>query len=115
VPPGYSAIEESFTAAIRQMKPRELRGLISQYPVGRYRIDFALPTIKFGIELDGFHSHSSTEDIASDRYRERQLMRAGWTIIRFGGLEVHRSVSQCVIEANELAGAHRTRCKRRRW
>ncbi len=64
-----------------------------------YRIDFAVPGWRFGVELDGHATHSSTEAIARDRQRQRHLERAGWTICRFGGREVHHDAASCVWEA----------------
>jgi very-short-patch-repair endonuclease len=104
MPPATSPIEAQFWDAYRAIKPRELRGLVSQCPVGRYRVDFGLPKLKIGIELDGFKSHSSTQAIADDRRRERDLMMAGWYIIRFGGQEVYYDPAGCVRQAAMLAG-----------
>jgi hypothetical protein len=65
----------------------------------RYRLDFAVPGRRFGIELDGQATHSSATAIASDRKRQRALERAGWTISRFGGQEITRSPENSVWEA----------------
>jgi very-short-patch-repair endonuclease len=97
--PAQSPIEEQFWAAYLCLKPRELRGLVQQYRVGRYRIDFAVPAQKFGIELDGLRSHASTSDMARDRRRERALRSVGWDIVRFGGQEVYYDPDGCVREA----------------
>jgi len=109
VPPAHSVIEEQFWATYLQVRPRALKGLVRQQPVGHYRIDFAIPRRRIGIELDGFASHSSTEDITSDRYRQRRLEEAGWYIIRFSGLEVHRNVEACIREAAHLVSIARWR------
>src|SRR4051794_29512603 len=85
----YSPIEIKFWKAYNAAKPTGLRGLVRQYPVGRYRLDFALPRHKIGIELDGHTTHSSPSAIAADRKRQRALEEWGWYIIRFGGAEVH--------------------------
>lgn len=101
-----SPIEVQFWAAYQQLNPRELRGLVREYKVGPYRIDFALPRRKIGIELDGYATHSSTADIANDRRRQRALEARGWYIIRFGGAEVYRDANGCIREAARLM-AHR--------
>lgn len=98
-----SPIERMFWSAYQRTRPRALRGLVQQYQVGRYRIDFALPKLKIGIELDGYQSHSSTISIAHDRARQRDLEAQGWYIIRFGGLEVHQNADYCVRQAARLA------------
>ena len=104
-----SPIEDMFWFAYRELKPRELRGLVTQYRVGRYRLDFALPRIKIGIELDGHWSHSSTTAIAHDRRRQRNLEAAGWRVIRFGGREVYNDPRQCVRDTAQLVRIKRGR------
>lgn len=99
LPRSASPIEQQFWAAHQQLALPELSGLVPQHPAGRYRIDFALPGRRIGIELDGFASHSSTKAIASDRQRQRDLERAGWRIIRFGGSEVYHDAAECVRQA----------------
>lgn len=102
LPDSASPIEQQFWNACLQVKAPELRGLIPEYQAGQYRIDFALPEHKTGIELDGFATHSSTADIARDRRRQRDLEAAGWYIIRFGGSEVHHDAESCVRQAARL-------------
>jgi very-short-patch-repair endonuclease len=100
--PVPSPIEGQFWSAYRTMNPRPLRGLIPQFRVGPYRIDFALPKQMIGIELDGLRDHASTAAMAHDRARERYLMRRDWIIIRFGGTEVYHDAPACVMEAAAL-------------
>jgi len=107
----YSPIELQFWRAYIKMKPPALRGLVRQYNTGKggvggYRLDFAIPAQKFGIELDGFASHASTASIARDRMRERHLQMHGWYIVRFGGSEVFNGADECVRQAARLAELH---------
>lgn len=97
-----SPIEDSFWRAHRALKLRPLVGLVRQYKVGQYRIDFALPRQMIGIELDGHRTHSSPAAIAADRRRQRWLEAQGWYIIRFGGQEVFQDAADCVRQAAEL-------------
>jgi very-short-patch-repair endonuclease len=102
LPASASPIEKRFwEAALRDWWP-ELP-LVPEHRVRaggqNYRIDFAVPDWRFGIELDGFRNHSKTEDIARDCRRQRALERDGWTICRFGGQEVTRDAAGCVLEA----------------
>ena len=94
-----SPIEDSFWRAHQRLKLRPLAGLVRQYKVGQYRLDFALPHKKIGIELDGHLTHSSPAAIAADRRRQRWLESKGWYIIRFGGQEVFKDADGCIREA----------------
>ena len=79
----------------------ELAGLVSQHPVlgGRYRLDFALPQHRVGIELDGYEYHSSRNAFTRDRARQRAIEVAGWRVIRFSGAEINEDPHACVHQA----------------
>lgn len=104
-----SPIEESFWRSHQRLRLRPLNGLVHQYKVGQYRLDFALPRQLIGIELDGQRTHSSTQAIAADRKRQRWFEANDWYIIRFGGLEVFQDADGCVREAAALVQKHRRR------
>jgi very-short-patch-repair endonuclease len=104
-----SPIEDMFWQSHRKLHLRPLVGLVRQYKVGPYRLDFALPRQMIGIELDGHRTHSTTQAIASDRQRQRALETIGWYIIRFGGLEVFQDPDGCVRETADLVVRHRRR------
>jgi very-short-patch-repair endonuclease len=112
-PQNYSPIEVMFWNAYTATRPRALRGLVRQYPVGRYRLDFAIPLQKFGIELDGWATHASTIAIAADRLRQRNLEEMGWHVVRFGGREVHQNAAVCVRSAARLAALHKMKSRGR--
>jgi very-short-patch-repair endonuclease len=93
-----SPIEQAFAAAWNDKRiPLE-----AQYPVGSYFVDFAHVPTKTAIELDGFATHSSAEDIAKDRKRQREIELLGWHVIRFGGKEVLTDVQACIRELVEM-------------
>lgn len=101
-----SPIEEAFWKACFELAPKELHGLKPQHPVfdGRYRVDFALPDKKIGIELDGYAWHSDRETFTKDRARQRELEADGWRLIRFSGAEINADPGGCVRQAAALAG-----------
>lgn len=102
-----SPIEDSFWRAHQKLKLHPLIGMVRQYKVGQYRLDFAIPKQMIGIELDGYRTHSSTTAIAADRRRQRDLEALGWYIIRFGGQEVFIDAEDCVYQTAQLARVHR--------
>ena len=59
-----------------------------QYPIGSYKADFAIPMIRLDIECDGQKWHATPDAKAHDKKRDGELANSGWTIIRFGELEI---------------------------
>ena len=85
----------------KSVKRGEMRHAIqSQFPVKagsqEYSIDFAMPDIKLGIEVDGALFHSTEEQKASDRKRDSKLAQQGWTILRFTDKEVENKTRQII-------------------
>ena len=98
-----SPVEEVYWEAYRKSLPSALSGLVAQHKFGRYRLDFAIPKKKIGIELDGFEYHSSQEAIIKDRQRQRELEQQGWRIVRFAAKEVFDDPKGCVKQAARWA------------
>ena len=94
------------TAARRLIEPvrqggvsppeRELRGSLTDRADSRRRcrvpvatngrecwIDLAVEEIKLAVEVDGWTVHSRSDAFGSDRERQNQLVRAGWTVLRY--------------------------------
>jgi len=65
-------------------------------PYGKteYQIDFAIPTLKLGIEADGETFHSSPKQVASDKSRDAKLNQLGWTILRFTDEEIEEKIER---------------------
>jgi len=60
---------------------------VFQYPIvlsGRNRrIDFAFPTLRIAIEVDGYESHTRYDIFQDDRVRGNELELAGWMVLHF--------------------------------
>lgn len=83
------------------VKRGEIRhNLQAQFPVQtsgeEYTLDFAMPDIKLGIEVDGALFHSTDDQIASDKKRDAKLAQLGWTILRFTDKEVENKSRQVI-------------------
>lgn len=72
--------------------------VVPQYNVGPFRLDFAIPSAKIAIEVDGHDYHKTKEQRTHDSRRDRFLQANGWRILRFTGTEIYRDVEQCVRE-----------------
>jgi hypothetical protein len=97
--PGDSPIEKAFAAAwlvIAGAYPK------AQVPIGSYRVDFVVGG-NLVVECDGHDYHSTKEQRASDAKRDRELMAAGFRVIRFTGSEIHADAAACARQAFELA------------
>jgi very-short-patch-repair endonuclease len=98
IPMQESAIEEAFRLAWLRAHPQI--PLIPQYPIGPYHVDFAHVASQVVVELDGFVAHSSTYQIERDCRRQREIMRRGWHVFRFGGREVYHETQRCIQETH---------------
>jgi len=49
----------------------------------QYKPDAAIPRLKLIMEIDGYSTHGNREAFESDRYRQNDLAKAGWTVLRF--------------------------------
>jgi very-short-patch-repair endonuclease len=98
--PMLTSIERSLLKDIAAAVQRgEIRHNVrSQFPVqalgSEYSIDFAMPDLKLGIEVDGALFHSTPDQIASDKKRDGKLAQMGWTILRFTDKEVETKSRQ---------------------
>lgn len=54
------------------------------HPVRKYRIDFAWPQYRLGIELDGFGGRHQTHwGFAADHEKINLAIESGWVILRY--------------------------------
>ena len=85
--PPMTPIETSLFKALKQKGiPAE-----PQFRVGKYTLDFALPSLGIGIEADGRGWHDS----ARDRNRDEALKTHGWLTLRFTGSEIYWDADGC--------------------
>jgi len=92
---------ELLKGLVQSVRKGEIRfAVIPQHPVKagaeEYTIDFAMPQIKLGLEVDGALFHSTKEQIADDRRRDDLLAQQGWTIVRFTDRQVETQMRQVI-------------------
>jgi very-short-patch-repair endonuclease len=98
------AIKRSFFAATAR------RGVTLEcgYPVLNYRLDFALPRSRVGVEIEGWDWRARTSPRAIERReREQTLGYEGWSIFWFTGAEILKDVDRAVDEVLRAAGRPR--------
>lgn len=92
--------------AHRLLREAGIAGWRANYPfellTGVYWIDIAFPEIKLAIEIDGRQFHEGKEVFESDRWRQNDLVLAGWRVLRFTATMV-RAHPQIVLRLIEQA------------
>jgi len=76
--------------------------LTTQHKVGGFRLDFAVPLSKYGVEIDGLAYHNGQESFINDRKRQRKLESQGWRIVRFAAKEVMADPIGCILETCDI-------------
>ncbi|KUM23386.1 hypothetical protein AU467_33795 [Mesorhizobium loti] len=76
-----------------EIRAHRLMGLSfrRQMPIASFIVDFACPTKKLIVEIDG-SQHARAEASASDAARTAKLEALGWTILRFWNDDVIRDI-----------------------
>jgi very-short-patch-repair endonuclease len=74
-------------------------------PAARARLDFAYPEIRLGIEVDGYEVHGTPRAMTADHERQRRLVTAGWTVIRFTWHDVVRRPTRVAADLRDVWAA----------
>lgn len=78
---------------------------IREHPVGPYRLDFAWPERRVGVEADGRRWHSSSEAFARDRAKHNDLTASNWRILRVTWSDIGRPRDLVAATAELLRGS----------
>lgn len=66
-------------------------GFRRQFPIAGYIVDFACPTHRLVVEVDG-SQHGDDTRAAADETRTARLQQDGWTVLRFWNDDVLRDI-----------------------
>ena len=107
----------------------EWMNLHSQTKILNYRVDFSVGFIsefvnsilipfssdelskidkffpKVCIEIDGHWHEKTKEQVSKDKKRERDLIKEGWSVLRYSGSEIYNNTSKHVVDAYEHCDA----------
>jgi very-short-patch-repair endonuclease len=78
--PGLT-LSEAERVLRRLLRQADLAQFVTNYPIGRYKADFAWPDHKFIVEYDGFNTHSHRKAFHHDRRRNAWLAAKGWNVM----------------------------------
>lgn len=73
----------------------------TQYPLGRYRGDIVIPSLRLIFELDGYKYHSTRQAFTADRRRDRALKLKDWDTLRYSADELLVNERYCIAEMLE--------------
>jgi very-short-patch-repair endonuclease len=73
-------------------------------PIGQVvaRVDFAYPTHRLAIELDGFRYHSDPDAFVKDRARQNAVLSAGYRVLRYTAKDLREAPFRVVAEVSRL-------------
>jgi very-short-patch-repair endonuclease len=81
--PADSVLEYEMAALLRGAG---IDGWIFHHKLGRYEVDFGLPSYRVAIEVDGWSFHA--DRFEADRVRDNDLAALGWLVLRFTWTQV---------------------------
>ena len=87
------AMTEAELKLWNELRAHRLMGLSfrRQMPIAGFIVDFACPTKKIIVEVDG-SQHGETEAARRDHHRTARLEADGWTILRFWNDDILRDI-----------------------
>jgi very-short-patch-repair endonuclease len=92
LPRAPSAIEELFNVQLRALKLPATTREHKFHPVRKWRIDFAWPSRKLAVEIEGGiwtqGRHTRGAGVRADMEKYNALASLGWTLLRFDGFAV---------------------------
>jgi very-short-patch-repair endonuclease len=76
-----------------ELRAHRLMGLSfrRQFPIAGYIVDFACPSKRLVVEVDG-SQHAEGRQLAVDEERRRRLEQDGWTVLRFWNDDILRDI-----------------------
>ncbi|MEV4609611.1 endonuclease domain-containing protein [Neorhizobium sp. LMR1-1-1.1] len=78
-------------------------GFRRQVPIAGYVADFACPTPRLIVEVDG-SQHGNDHDLAYDAARTRRLQQDGWTVLRFWNDDVLTDIDNVCLHILKIVG-----------
>jgi very-short-patch-repair endonuclease len=93
--PGSAALESRLEVKLaRLLRKSSLPTPERQFPVGRFRLDFAWPNRRIGCECDGFEHHGARLAWKRDRRRLAAIESARWRIVQVTWADVTTEPTQ---------------------
>nr|WP_247749059.1 MULTISPECIES: DUF559 domain-containing protein [unclassified Rhizobium] len=91
-----------------EMRAHRLMGLSfrRQMPIAGYIVDFACPSHRLIVEVDG-SQHGASEAVSYDKQRTLRLQQDGWTVLRFWNDDILKDIGAVCLHIVLSTGDHR--------
>lgn len=99
------ARSEAERLTVQLLRSAGITGWHSNFPVGRYIVDFAFPKQRVAIEIDGWAFHSDHTAFQNDRVRQNRLALQGWQVLRFTWLDLTQHPQRVLAEIQAAISA----------
>lgn len=89
----YRSLLERFSAMLlrrRDLPPHEVNGPVRLANGAVIRVDLLFRDARLAVEVDGRDSHTRGEQFAIDRWRDRELQKLGFHVLRFTWQDIRR-------------------------
>ena len=105
--PNLVMAKKGFISSIEK-KVKEILDILEikytqQHPVGKFFVDFAVPSLMIAIEADGHHWH---KDLKKDAVRQQIIEKKGWHVIRFKEDQINNNPQFVLQEVVRIAANH---------
>lgn len=80
-------------------------GWVQQYPIGGWRLDFAWPELKVGVEISGWASHRDTARHGNYLAKANWLQRNGWSELQYNWHMLNDTPALCIQEVIDRLNA----------
>lgn len=104
--PGAAATESVLEDEVaRLLRAAGIYDFERQYWVEGYRLDFAAPPIKLGLEVNGVAFHSAAIDVQRNCHKLNRLVALGWRVLQFTAADIRRRPRRVVGELSSAMAA----------
>lgn len=94
--------EHQLNEVLNEVLPRHNLKFLSQHVAGRFILDFAIPSRRLAIEVDGeYHFFNGKKD----GFRTKCLKKQKWRVIRFTNHDVATNIPQVVKDILAACGS----------
>ncbi len=100
-----SPLERRLYYALRSKYKEELK---TQYTIGSYKVDLAIPNYKLALECDGTDLFVNPKNQSRHQKQLHDLRKQGWKVMRFSRRRLLKQMDQVVFEITEYTNKRAT-------